>query len=114
MAGYFYTLYISPTVGFASSDKSIGIATTAPIATRTYTALASRVPAPKINATRSKLKMPTSPQLRPPIISSASAILFSIFITPSLFGYYYPRTLFYAMCKFLPTAFDIINYVIYL
>lgn len=52
-------------------------------ATRMYTILESTaVWPPKINATRSKLKIPTSPQFIPPIISRVSAILSSTVILP--------------------------------
>ena len=59
---------------------------TAESATRIYTTLLRIAPVPpKSHATRSKLKMPTSPQLRPPTIRSANAILSIIALILSLF-----------------------------
>lgn len=62
-------------ISFPLSENKAGILQIAAIPTIVYTILASRLPAPKMNATRSKLRIPISPQLMPPTISRAIQIL---------------------------------------
>ena len=59
--------------------NNAGIAHTDATPTMVYTILESRLPPPNIKATRSKFKMPISPQLIPPIISSARHTLYNVF-----------------------------------
>ena len=57
----------------SDDENRAGMLQIAAIPTMPYTILDSRLPLPKINATRSKFKRPISPQLIAPIIPMVSA-----------------------------------------